>query len=83
MERETVQPDLEWHTTQNGNTYCNNAGTSIPAPAMAPGADGAGLPEWPAYSKANGYPVMHLSANSHFEADQRRARYGFLDGLRR
>jgi para-nitrobenzyl esterase len=45
--------------------------------------NGAGLPRWPAYRSADGYQVMHLSASPAAAADQRRARYEFLDGLSR
>jgi len=44
--------------------------------------NGAGLPEWPAYSSQGNYPVMHLDANSHAAPDDRRARYEFLDKLK-
>ncbi len=41
--------------------------------------NGTGLPKWPAYSAAAGYPVMHLSANTHAAPEQHRARYELLD----
>jgi len=41
--------------------------------------NGPGLPQWPVYSAADHYPVMHLSANSHAAPDEHRARYEFLD----
>ena len=40
----------------------------------------SGLPNWPASSKAAGYPVMYLNdASSHAAPDAHRARYEFLD----
>jgi para-nitrobenzyl esterase len=41
----------------------------------------AGLPHWPAYTTKDGYPVMHLSFDSHAAPDSHRARYLFLDSL--
>jgi para-nitrobenzyl esterase len=41
----------------------------------------AGLPHWPEYSKENGYPVMHLSAEPHAASDQLRGRYELLDSM--
>jgi para-nitrobenzyl esterase len=43
--------------------------------------NGAGLPQWPAFRKADGYPVMHLRTESRSEPEQNRARYEFLDSL--
>jgi para-nitrobenzyl esterase len=40
-----------------------------------------GLPQWPAYSAATQYEVMHLSFDSHAKPDAHRARYQFLDAL--
>ena len=41
---------------------------------------GPGLPEWPVYSKADGFQVMRLSAaNMKAEAEPNRGRYLFLD----
>lgn len=44
--------------------------------------NGAGLPEWPAYSSRTHYAVMHLDASSHVAPDDRRGRYEFLDKLK-
>ena len=44
--------------------------------------NGAGLPQWPAYSSQANYPVMHLDAASHAAPDDHRARYEFLDKLK-
>lgn len=41
--------------------------------------NGRGLPKWPVYSAADGYEVMHLSAEPHAERDEHRARYEFLE----
>ncbi len=41
-----------------------------------------GLPEWPAYTEADGYEFMHLTASPHVARDEHRARYIFLDSLR-
>jgi para-nitrobenzyl esterase len=43
--------------------------------------NGPGLPEWPAYSRDAGYPVMHLRANAAAVPDAHRARYEFLESL--
>ncbi|HKN62444.1 MAG TPA: carboxylesterase family protein, partial [Candidatus Acidoferrales bacterium] len=43
--------------------------------------NGPGLPQWPAYSGATHYEVMHLSFDSHAQPDAHRARYVFLDTL--
>jgi len=43
--------------------------------------NGAGLPPWPAFGKADGYKVMHLSTDSHSEPEHNRARYEFLDSM--
>jgi para-nitrobenzyl esterase len=43
--------------------------------------NGPGLPQWPAFGKADGYKVMHLSTDSHSEPEHNRARYEFLDGM--
>jgi para-nitrobenzyl esterase len=40
--------------------------------------NGAGLPEWPAYSPADGWPVMFLDAQSGSHKDDQRERYLFL-----
>ncbi len=45
--------------------------------------NGPGLPQWPVFGKSGGYPVMHLSTNSHVEPEQHRNRYEFLDTLRK
>jgi len=41
--------------------------------------NGPGLPKWPVYRAADGFPVMHLNANAQAGPDDRRARYLFLD----
>ena len=42
--------------------------------------NGPGLPNWPASSRGDGYPVMHLiDSNSHAAPDALRPRYEFLD----
>jgi para-nitrobenzyl esterase len=41
--------------------------------------NGPGLPEWPAFRKSDGYPVMHLRTDSRSEPEQHRNRYQFLD----
>jgi para-nitrobenzyl esterase len=39
-----------------------------------------GLPQWPAYNKADGYEIMRLSGkNTHTAPEANRARYEFLD----
>jgi para-nitrobenzyl esterase len=43
--------------------------------------NGPGLPQWPAYSSAGKYEVMHLSASPHPAPDEHRGRYEFLDAL--
>jgi para-nitrobenzyl esterase len=43
--------------------------------------NGAGLPQWPAYSEAGGWPVMHLDATSEAKPDTLRPRYVFLDSV--
>jgi para-nitrobenzyl esterase len=42
--------------------------------------NGPGLPKWPAYSAAEGWPVMFLDANSGTRKDELRERYLFLSG---
>ena len=42
--------------------------------------NGAGLAKWPAYSAAEGWPVMFLDAKSGARKDELRARYLFLEG---
>jgi len=42
--------------------------------------NGAGLPTWPVYSAAQGWPVMHLDAKSEARKDELRERYLFLAG---
>jgi para-nitrobenzyl esterase len=50
---------------------------------FAKGGDpnGEGLPRWPAYG-TDGYQVMHLGGDTRAAADERRARYQLLDGMR-
>ena len=43
--------------------------------------NGAGLPKWPLYREADGFPVMHLSATPTAAPDERRGRYLFLDSI--
>lgn len=43
--------------------------------------NGPGLPQWKAFEKASGYPVMHLSSESRCEPEQHRSRYEFKDSL--
>jgi para-nitrobenzyl esterase len=43
--------------------------------------NGAGLPRWPVYTAADGWPVMHLDAASQARPDALRARYQFLDSV--
>jgi para-nitrobenzyl esterase len=44
---------------------------------------GKGLPDWPAYKKADGYRIMHLSGeNTHAAPETDRGRYEFLDARR-
>ena len=40
--------------------------------------NGSGLPEWPAYTQADGWQVMHLDVNPAARPDTTRARYEFL-----
>jgi para-nitrobenzyl esterase len=40
--------------------------------------NGPGLPKWPVYSPAEGWPVMHLSATPEARKDELRGRYLFL-----
>jgi para-nitrobenzyl esterase len=42
--------------------------------------NGSGLPKWPAYSAADGWPVMFLDRQSTAHKDDQRARYLFLAG---
>jgi para-nitrobenzyl esterase len=41
--------------------------------------NGPGLPRWPAYGAADGYPVMHLLPAAAASPDVHRARYEFMD----
>lgn len=41
--------------------------------------NGPGLPQWPRYAQAAGYPVMHLDATSAAQPDALRQRYVLLD----
>jgi para-nitrobenzyl esterase len=43
--------------------------------------NGPGLPHWPQYTRADGYPLLHIKADSAAAPDQNRARYEFLDRL--
>ncbi len=42
--------------------------------------NGPGLPKWPQYKAADGYQVMHISADSAAAPDNQRDRYEFLNG---
>ena len=42
--------------------------------------NGPGLPKWPVYSAADGWPVMFLDAKSAAHKDELRERYVFLEG---
>ncbi len=42
--------------------------------------NGPGLPKWPVYSAADGWPVMFLDAKSSAHKDELRDRYLFLEG---
>jgi para-nitrobenzyl esterase len=42
--------------------------------------NGPGLPKWPVYSAADGWPVMYLDATSAARKDDLRERYLFLAG---
>jgi para-nitrobenzyl esterase len=42
--------------------------------------NGPGLPKWPVYSAAEGWPVMLLDAQSSAHQDNLRERYLFLAG---
>jgi len=43
--------------------------------------NGPGLPPWPAYRRADGYPVMHLRPNAGAAPDNHRNRYELLERL--
>ena len=43
--------------------------------------NGPGLPSWPAYNSADGYPVMRLGPDAAAAPDPHRGRYEFLDRL--
>jgi para-nitrobenzyl esterase len=43
--------------------------------------NGVGLPQWPVYSAADQWQVMHLDASSKAKPDTQRERYLFLDGV--
>jgi len=71
--------DLPWRPEDRkvsdlmGSYWTNFAKTGDP--------NGEGLPRWPTYGP-DSYSVMYLSANSHAQPDQHRARYEFLDQIR-
>ena len=43
--------------------------------------NGPGLPDWPAFRKSDGYPVMHLSSESRSAPEKHRNRYEFRDSI--
>jgi para-nitrobenzyl esterase len=43
--------------------------------------NGPGLPDWPAFRKSDGYPVMHLNSESRSEPEKHRNRYEFRDSI--
>jgi para-nitrobenzyl esterase len=43
--------------------------------------NGPGLPDWPAFRKSDGYPVMHLSSESRSAPEEHRNRYEFRDSI--
>ena len=57
-----------------GSYWTNFAKTGDP--------NGAGLPRWPVYTEKDGYPVMHLAADSQAAPDGHRGRYLLLDRVR-
>ena len=71
--------DLPWRPEDRkvselmGSYWTNFAKTGDP--------NGEGLPRWPPYGP-DSFSVMYLSANSHAQPDQHRARYEFLDQIR-
>jgi para-nitrobenzyl esterase len=64
-------PDDRKVSALMGSYWTNFAKTGNP--------NGPGLPEWPQYTKAAGYPVMHLKPDAAAQPDAQRARYEFLD----
>ena len=43
--------------------------------------NGNGLPKWPAYAAAGGYPIMRLDAKPQAEPEPHRDRYLALDAI--
>ena len=65
------QPE-DWKLSDAIETYWTNfARTGNP--------NGGGLPEWPAYGRAGGYPVMHLDVSVAPAPDSNRSRFEFWD----
>jgi para-nitrobenzyl esterase len=68
-------PDVSWEAADRklsdamGTYWTNFAKTGNP--------NGAGLPDWPRYEKAGGYPVMHLDVQMRAEPETHRNRYEF------
>ncbi len=65
------RPEDRKLSDQMGAYWTNFARTGDP--------NSAGLPTWPRYDQAGGWQVMHLDANSAAQADDKRARYLFLE----
>jgi para-nitrobenzyl esterase len=71
------RPAAQWRpqdralSNQIGEYWTNFARTGDP--------NGGSLPQWPLYSTAGGWQVMHLDATSMAQPDTHRARYLFLD----
>jgi para-nitrobenzyl esterase len=67
-----TSPPEDWRLSDAIETYWTNfARTGNP--------NGAGLPSWPAYDGAGGYPVMHLDVNLAAAPDSNRSRFEFWD----
>ena len=67
--------DADWRLSDAMATYWSNfARTGNP--------DGKGLPEWPVYGAAGGYPVMHLDVTLQARPETHRDRYLFWSDLK-
>jgi para-nitrobenzyl esterase len=64
-------PDDRQVSATMGSYWTNFAKTGNP--------NGPGLPAWPQYTKAAGYPVMHLNPDAAALPDSHRDRYEFLE----